>query len=86
MTTLVGRECWTTTGGVLRHGIVRVQRFDPDVCSVEFDGPLHEQHWVSSHALLLSVDDAIAECEEAENYWTQKAKELRLLPAMRNTE
>lgn len=76
MTTLVGRRVWHQ-GAVLRAGIVRAQRFNPDNCDVELDGPAGEMVTLPSICLLLTPSDALEACEEAENYWRRKAIDLR---------
>lgn len=74
MATLVGRKVWHG-GAALRCGIVRSQRFDPDISMVEIDG---ESALVPlpSVCLLLTPEAAIEHCEEAENYWRRKRIDL----------
>lgn len=73
MATLVGRKVWHQ-GALLRCGVVRSQRFDPDVCVVNVDG---EDVTLPTVCLLLTPSAALEACEDAENYWRRKAIDLR---------
>lgn len=74
MTTLVGRECWVCSGGVLLHGKVVEQRFEPDHCTIlTSDG---ERRLVASANVKLTLADAIDEVEDMVWYWQRQLKKL----------
>lgn len=73
MTTLVGRECWTTLG-VLKHGKVAEQKFNPDYCVILYDDG--ERGAGASQSLCLTLDAAIIQCGENAEYWMRKQNEL----------
>ena len=67
MATLVNRECWYTFC-ILRHGIVKRQEFNPNICWVLFDGSNKEEACASS-LLLLNIKDVLNACHDKEEYW-----------------
>jgi len=77
MTTMVGRECWVCANGVLMHGKVVEQLFEPDKCTIlTNDG---ERRLVASANVKLSLADAIDEVEDMVWYWQRQLKKLEEL-------
>jgi len=75
MATLVNRECWYTTSGILIHGRVVEQSFDPDICTILAD----DGHRFGAPTILLalSLSEAIDRCDDNEEYWKYQANKLR---------
>lgn len=77
MASLVGRECWVCSGGVLLHGKVVEQRFEPDACTIlTAEG---ERRLVASANVKLSLADAIDEVEDMAWYWQRQLRKLEEL-------
>jgi hypothetical protein len=75
MATLVNREAWHTASGVLRHGRITAQRFNPDVCELlDNNGTRHS---VASQAVLLTPEAALREVREILAYWEDQASKLQ---------
>jgi len=78
MATLVNRHVWHTAGGVLQTGTIIQERRDTEHCELLLDNPPrpHETVWISSHAVTLTLDAAIRECEENARYWQVQVERL----------
>ena len=76
MATLIGRECWHA-GAVLSHGKVMKHSLEANAVVIQtgkaFDSPIT----VHSSQVLLTLDAAIDAVDDAIDYWTRKADDLR---------
>jgi hypothetical protein len=78
MASLVNRWCWMTARGLLQHGKIVEQRFEPNICRVLLDEPFAgEECWSPTSNLHLTHEEVISACEDAVDYWQRKAERLR---------
>jgi hypothetical protein len=75
MATLVNREAWHAASGVLRHGRIAAQRFNPDICELLDDNGTRRS--VASQAVLLTPEAALREVREILAYWEDQAAKLQ---------
>lgn len=76
MATLVNRECWYTTSGILIHGRVVEQWFSPDICGILADDG--RQFVAATLLIAFSLSEAVDKCDDNAEYWRYQASKLRM--------
>lgn len=83
MATLKGREAWILNG-LMRHGVVEsITSENPVLVTLKCDNGSTTE--VPATSLKLSLDDAIAACEQELSYWMNKLTELNIERYKRNS-